>query len=720
MSSGQLVGGGFKNPIHGTEIVNGTIEAEKFYFDLRSDNYVALTSGWQIRRDTGDVEFNDGTFRGTITVLGGNVPIDYLTDGDLNATATIIAGGYIESDNYIVGTSGFHIDETTAEFNNGTFRGTVIVGAGSDVDWQYVDTTTNKVLDADIDGLGIAKLTSGDLGATATIIGGGWIESDNYVVGTSGFHIDDTTAEFNNGVFRGTIYASAGEFTGTITATSGELGDLDITGTLEVQTGGKIITNASGSGYLEIAGGTSSNYLKFYTEHADETTPPSAWVTNWGASGWSFVLSAGQDNPSVSQSQLILSGETFAGVVGYGASLATQYGDLNLGATAAGADVNITAGNDIVLTTTDASGDIFLNPNGDIEMSPGDDVLVTSGGLYAKGALSGPPYGQFLISGSNEEAIFRNDGSRMYFLIANSSGAVWNSLRPLSWDLTSGLIFLDGTNVGVRIGSTNDFNIYDGGGTRRMAASSSYTMLHNEDGNTRFWVNTNDMWLNGNTINLRKADSTVMFQITQPSSNQSRLVGPHSSMWYEHDYTNGWHQWYIASQEQMRLDDAGSSSALRILDGLTNVGNHETLRLDRGSGTILREIGYYSSYVKDPDTGKTLKHKIVPLTKRNQHWRRNWFMDLEPVKYDRVQPKGATKDRTRKGNYVQRELGFTIENLIEHTNLLTTKGSKVGGSPDEYALLAVTVDYVQHLENRVASLERRLNKAENPSKMIAA
>lgn len=145
----------------------------------------------------------------------------------------------------------------------------------------------------------------------------------------------------------------------------------------------------------------------------------------------------------------------------------------------------------------------------------------------------------------------------------------------------------------------------------------------------------------------------------------------------------------------------GSASSLYLRDGLTDVGNHETLRLNRGSGTTLQAVGYYSSW-------SYLKKNIKPLNdqKRKTHyWRREWFMDLEPVGYQR---RVNETFRDEAFPEEQTELGFTIENLIENTNLLTTKGSRVGDSPDEFALLAVTVDYVQHLEQRVAELERRV------------
>ncbi len=196
---------------------------------------------------------------------------------------------------------------------------------------------------------------------------------------------------------------------------------------------------------------------------------------------------------------------------------------------------------------------------------------------------------------------------------------------------------------------------------------------------------------------------TTIFRMDVATQNQSRLYGNSTTQWFEIDTTNGWFQFFIASQEQMRIDDAGSSSALRLNDGLTNVGNHEVLRLDRGSGTVMREVGYYSSYIRNPETGKREKFKVLPLSLNHRFWQREWFMDLRPIKYDRHI--SAAQKAGHHPWYIQRELGFSIENLSQHTELLTTKGSERGGSPDEYALLAVTIDYVQHLEQRVAALE---------------
>lgn len=58
---------------------------------------------------------------------------------------------------------------------------------------------------------------------------GNYIQSNNYVSGSSGWHINkDGNAQFNNVTVRGTVYATNGEFKGTVYATNGKF-----TGTVE-------------------------------------------------------------------------------------------------------------------------------------------------------------------------------------------------------------------------------------------------------------------------------------------------------------------------------------------------------------------------------------------------------------------------------------------------------------------------------------------------------
>ena len=140
-----------------------------------------------------------------------------------------------------------------------------------------------------------------------------------------------------------------------------------------------------------------------------------------------------------------------------------------------------------------------------------------------------------------------------------------------------------------------------------------------------------------------------------------------------------------------------SDGHIYIQEGFDSIGNHETLRADRFVSGTLSKVGYYSSWAYQ-------KKHIKPVNDRRR-WKREWFLELEPVAYERRRGHHSDKD---KDGYRPIELGFTIENLIENTNLLTTRGNRVGDSPDEFAILAVTVDYVQHLEKRIAELETKV------------
>jgi hypothetical protein len=66
-------------------------------------------------------------------------------------------------------------------------------------------------------------IRGGTFSAATMIVGAeGMIRSSNYVAGSAGWMIDgDGNAEFNNVTIRGTIYATAGEITGTLTIATG-------------------------------------------------------------------------------------------------------------------------------------------------------------------------------------------------------------------------------------------------------------------------------------------------------------------------------------------------------------------------------------------------------------------------------------------------------------------------------------------------------------------
>ena len=150
-----------------------------------------------------------------------------------------------------------------------------------------------------------------------------------------------------------------------------------------------------------------------------------------------------------------------------------------------------------------------------------------------------------------------------------------------------------------------------------------------------------------------------------------------------------------SADEVFRWD--GTAKWFMIHDLFPDIGNHEVLRANRGAGTQTTPIGYFSSWISDPITGKRRKVKIIDLAEADV-WKREWFEQIRPVFFKRV-------------STGQHEIGFALDHFREvddNLKYLTTKGDEWGNSPDEFALLAVTIDYVQHLEQRVAELERKV------------
>lgn len=101
--------------------------------DIKSSNYVAATSGWIIEGD-GDAEFNDVTVRGNIQAqAGSSISAGYLTGGTITGKTIIIDGatGILKSSDYVAATSGWQIKGNgVAEFNEVTVRGAVYATSG--------------------------------------------------------------------------------------------------------------------------------------------------------------------------------------------------------------------------------------------------------------------------------------------------------------------------------------------------------------------------------------------------------------------------------------------------------------------------------------------------------------------------------------------------------------------------------------------------------------
>jgi len=111
---------------------------------MTSPNFVSGSAGWSLNSE-GDLEANDGTFRGNIYASGGQIGGFTIDATSLTAvTGGIITGGTIQTD-----TSGLRIkldgDDNSLKFMNGNTVGAKIVPflLGSDLNATFTSTNQN-------------------------------------------------------------------------------------------------------------------------------------------------------------------------------------------------------------------------------------------------------------------------------------------------------------------------------------------------------------------------------------------------------------------------------------------------------------------------------------------------------------------------------------------------------------------------------------------------
>jgi len=329
-------------------------------------------------------------------------------------------------------------------------------------------------------------------------------------------------------------------------------------------------------------------------------------------------------------------------------------------------DVSVTSGADLFTHKIHTGGTVWTQePWSASTIELGDYGAIGTQGSYAldmawnfdRGTDSG--YYHKSVNSYSSAGLIRIDNDGITFCFDSSYGATSTPTQHLRMEPDGELNF-----IGV-------VDIQDDG-TTRFGGDASYTNMYDPSGNKKLWIGSSSHYYNADNHYFRDVSSNQLVRI---------------------------------------IDYSASTSVLQLRDGLTNVGNHETLRLNRGTGSTMQYVGYYSSYIHNPDTGEREKFKVLPLSMNHKYWKREWFMDLRPIKYDRRTEKLV--DASTPPDFVQRELGFSIENLSKNTELLTTKGNQRGGSPDEYALLAVTVDYVQHLKCRLDKSDKRITELES-------
>ena len=124
----------------------------------------------------------------------------------------IDANGYIESADFVAGTSGFRIDGGTAEFNDIVIRGTIYASVGIIGGWTITATQLKAAGDV------ILLDSSGVI----TVGGAGYLQSNPFTSGTRGWRITPTEAEFENIVARGEIRTAVFKY-GEVHAQAGQL-----------------------------------------------------------------------------------------------------------------------------------------------------------------------------------------------------------------------------------------------------------------------------------------------------------------------------------------------------------------------------------------------------------------------------------------------------------------------------------------------------------------
>lgn len=537
--------------------------------------------------------------------------------------------------------------------------------------------------DDDVRWLGHQTMTFENI-ITGSLQAGNTLSSSNYVAGSVGWQIDgDGNAEFNNVTVRGDLVSgnwdgadpanltSSPDGTATVgyylDASAGAAqfeGSLYLGGDLVMQTGSTFKTAASGD-RIEIGGDKA--FISLY-----DSVSGLVGQIGWAATGY------GADDLTIENAS------------GVGDIVLDAAGALELKAAGSGADTVVVRGTGVGIPATVFS---VQNAAGTSEYFRVDDdgnAWMKTAGSALKFELAGPVGLEVIQTGAIESALYYRSSPNTWGFEDNAGNAI------MEWDIDT----MDTHMRGDVIMNGNDIIIADGrmwsdagktGGSLLASNAGTWIALHN--GNYGCIV------YNGRTEVRQRLDADEYafygdddtgWDNTTANQIGINTGGVRRGLWG----TSGFHIY-------------GRNADFFINDDFADIGNHETLRADRLSGStpiFSAKVGYYSSW-------SYLKKYIKPVNDRKR-WRREWFMDLEPVAYERRSTADVGEGAKKDPGFRQIELGFTIENLIENTNLLTTKGSRVGDSPDEYALLSVTVDYVQHLQNQVTALEERVEQLE--------
>lgn len=586
-----------------------------------------------------------------------SLKVSNLYGGTIEGEEIIVAGGadgILRSDNFVSGSDGWRIlGDGSAEFNDVTVRGTIIAGAGSQI--------------------GFDGVTAGANTASLTIGSGGTLESSNFVTGSSGWQIDgDGNAEFQDVTVRGVLTSETGSAIDWTHLTNISVDNADIN-SLSFDK----ITAATNTASLVIgAAGTieSANYAA-------------------GTDGFHIGGDGNAEFNDVTVRGALIAGASSDIDWQYVTSVSVATADIE---NAAITNAKIDTMSVSKLTGGEISGETITLDTTSVGIIKSDNYSSGSAGWQIEGN-GDVEFNDGTFRGTLEAAKFITADTSSDRIEIDPTGNVWavewydNTVRKAYIQYQSAESVLEvfgdpAQPVKVHV-SGDDGTQVGAAGTLSLAGETDIVFGHGAGGSQLFRMDE--------------------------AGNGSRLYGSETNDWFEIDGTNEWFQFYIQDTEIVRLvgDNASGESVLELLDVLEDVGNHEVLRLNRGTGTGLQPVGYYSSDLAS-------KTDVRPLTTPSslEYWQREWFMDLQPI----VSRKKKNTPYFRKLPYEMRTISFYLENLLENTNLLTTKGEKPGNQPDEQALLAVTVDYVQHLQEQVVEMREEYQEMKKEIEQLKA
>ncbi len=617
------------------------------------------------------------------------------TDITVASSLIIGTGGLMESANYVAGSAGWHIDDDDAEFNDVVVRGDVESGNWDGASPATIGTLPDQTAQLGFyvdSSLGSAQFM-GDLYVGNELASGAQLFIDNTL-----HHLnlrDNTDAAYPDHVFIMDVAAAVGRLfwfdaggpsdvqviqmdkdgtvtivTGPLVVTGGSVSDAAVQPATDPNTGiffstaDQISFAAGGVEMLKLIESTNDQVLvgpsgiagaPSLSQLGDEDTGiywPTADTISISAGGVEMLRLV----ETTSDQLLIGPGGTNS------APSLSQIGDPNTGIYfPTGDTISIAAGGVELLRLVESTNDqVLMGPGGVVGAPVFSQVLDPNTGIYFPSgdqlaiAVGGVLAATFGISGTSQDVQFGSGGEGKSH-IADSAGSA--SLPTYS--------FANDANTGIYRPAADQFGFATGGAEKFKLANNQW-LANNQGSGTAPILS----W---------SADSDT--GIWRPASDVLGLTA--------------------GGADTFRID---GNKDIYIPQNLPNVGNVNNAKFNRTGGTGLVQLGYDASWVIDPVTGKKAKKNIVPIGKLSTWWDREWFLDLTPIKYERVH---GPKSGPGKTAFVDEpiEMGFSIENLIEHTNLLTVGGVNVGDSPDERAILAVTVDYVQHLEKRLAVLE---------------